>query len=167
LDTFVLHVEQMQDALNRRVLIENPSAYLRYEHSTLCETDFLLAVAKRSGCGVLLDINNVFISAHNLGFDARAYIDAIPGHLIGEIHLGGHCDVDVGGELLKIDDHGSRVRDEVWNLYAHAIHRFGPKPTLIEWDSNVPELDVLLSEARRANVILSTVFEEPAHACAG
>lgn len=167
LDTFVLHVEQMQDALNRRVLIENPSAYLRYEHSTLCETDFLLSVAKRSGCGVLLDINNVFVSAHNLGFDALAYIDAIPSRLVGEIHLGGHCDVDVGGELLKIDDHGSRVRDEVWNLYAHAIHRFGPKPTLIEWDSNVPELDVLLSEARRANALLSAGCEEPENACIG
>lgn len=166
LDNFVLHVEQMQHALNRRVLIENPSAYLRYEHSTIGETDFLLAVAKRSGCGVLLDINNIFVSAHNLAFDPLAYIDAIPGHLVGEIHLGGHCDVDVGDEILKIDDHGSRVRDEVWDLYAHAIHRFGPKPTLIEWDSNVPELDVLLSEARRANAVLNTEIEEPAHACA-
>lgn len=165
LDTFVLHVEQMQDALQRRVLIENPSVYLRYEHSTIAETDFLLAVTQRSGCGVLLDINNVFVSAHNLGFDPRAYIDAIPGHLIGEIHLGGHCDVDVGGEILKIDDHGSKVHDEVWELYAHTIRRFGPKPTLIEWDSDVPELDVLLSEVRRANVVLSSV-KEPLHACA-
>ncbi|HEY9163236.1 MAG TPA: DUF692 domain-containing protein [Magnetovibrio sp.] len=165
LDNFARHVEQMQDALQRRVLIENPSAYLRYEHSTISECEFLLAVAKRSGCGVLLDVNNVFVSAHNLGFDALAYIDAIPGHLVGEIHLGGHCDVDVGGEILKIDDHGSTVRDEVWELYTHAVRRFGPKPTLIEWDSDVPELDVLLSEARRANAVLTNTME-PLHACA-
>lgn len=167
LDNFCLHVEQMQDALGRQVLIENPSAYLRYEHSTIVETDFLLAVARRSGCGILLDVNNVYVSAHNLGFDAHQYIDAIPGALVGEIHLGGHVDADVGSELLKIDDHGSPVRDAVWDLYAHAIQRFGAKPTLIEWDTDVPQLDVLLAEARRANHILDAATEEPAHACAG
>lgn len=158
LDNFCLHVDEMQDAVNRRVLIENPSAYMRYEHSTIAETAFLLAVTRRTGCGILLDVNNVYVSAHNLGFDARAYIDAIPAHLVGEIHLGGHHDArlatDTGHEILKIDDHGSRVRDQVWDLYAHAIARFGPKPTLIEWDSDVPELDVLIGEAQRANAIL-------------
>jgi len=154
LNNFCLHVEQMQDALKRPVLIENPSVYMRYNHSTIPETEFLLAVAERSGCGVLLDINNIFVSAHNLRFDPIKYIDAIPGHLVGEIHLGGHFDADVDGEILKIDDHGSLVRGAVWDLYAHAISRFGPKPTLIEWDSDVPALDVLLGEARRANTIL-------------
>jgi len=158
LDTFSLHVEEMQEALKRPVLIENPSVYMRYEHSTIPETEFLLAVATRTGCGVLLDVNNVFVSAHNLAFDPIKYIDAIPGNLVGEIHLGGHFDAPVDGgvdgEVLKIDDHGSQVREEVWDLYAHAIGRIGPKPTLIEWDSDVPELDVLLSEAKRANAIL-------------
>lgn len=164
LDTFCLHVDQMQDALDRRVLIENPSAYMRYEHSTMAETEFLLAVTARTGCGILLDVNNVFVSAHNLGLDAAAYINAIPGHLVGEIHLGGHFDADVGGEILKIDDHGSKVRAEVWDLYGHAISRFGPKPTLIEWDSDVPDLDVLIGEAARADAVLDTYIQEPAHA---
>lgn len=168
LDTFALHVEQMQDALGRQVLIENPSAYLRYEHSTIRETDFLTAVAERTGCGILLDVNNVFVSAHNLGFDARAYLNAIPGDLIGEIHLGGHFDAPMdNGEILKIDDHGSRVRPAVWDLYRHAMRRFGGVATLIEWDSDVPELDVLLDEAQHANAILQDVQPEYAHACAG
>ncbi|MFC1674206.1 DUF692 domain-containing protein [Pseudomonadota bacterium] len=156
LDNFCLHVDEMQDALGRQVLIENPSSYMRYEHSTISETDFLMAVVERTGCGVLLDVNNVYVSTHNLGGDARAYIDAIPGHVIGEIHLGGHHDAEVDGEVLKIDDHGSKVRGEVWDLYAHAITRFDPKPTLIEWDSDVPELDVLLGEARLASGHLRT-----------
>ena len=163
LDNFCLHVEQMQDALKRPVLIENPSVYMRYNHSIIPETEFLLAVAERAGCGVLLDINNIFVSAHNLRFDPVKYIDAIPGHLVGEIHLGGHFDADVDGEILKIDDHGSKVREDVWDLYAHAISRFGPKPTLIEWDSDVPELEVLLGEARRANAILNICEVETRH----
>lgn len=167
LDTFCQHVDQMQDVLNRRVLIENPSAYMRYEHSTMPETEFLLSVATRTGCGILLDVNNVFVSAHNLGLDATAYINAIPGHLVSEIHLGGHFDADVGGEILKIDDHGSKVRDEVWDLYDHVISRFGPKPTLIEWDSDVPDLDVLIGEAARADAVLDLYTQETAHARAG
>lgn len=163
LDNFCLHVEQMQDALKRPVLIENPSVYMRYNHSTIPESEFLLAVAKRSGCGVLLDINNIFVSAHNLRFDPVKYIDAIPGHMVGEIHLGGHFDADVDGEVLKIDDHGSLVREAVWDLYAHAISRFGPKPTLIEWDSDVPELEVLLGEARRANATMDLCEVETRH----
>lgn len=163
LDNFCLHVEHMQDALKRPVLIENPSVYMRYNHSTIPETEFLLAVAERAGCGVLLDINNIFVSAHNLRFDPVKYIDAIPGHLVGEIHLGGHFDADVDGEILKIDDHGSKVREDVWDLYAHAISRFGLKPTLIEWDSDVPALEVLLGEARRANAILNIYEVETRH----
>lgn len=174
LDTFCLHVDEMQDALARRVLIENPSAYMRFNHSTIAEPDFLNAVTRRTGCGILLDVNNVYVSAHNLGFDPHAYIDAIPGHLVEEIHLGGHFDAQVmgsdGPEILKIDDHGSCVSDAVWALYAQAIARFGPKPTLIEWDSDVPELDVLLSEAAQANAILNAHRPKDAevhHAIAG
>jgi len=156
LDVFCRHVDEMQDALKRRILIENPSAYMRYAHSPIPETEYLLAVCARTGCGILLDINNIYVSAHNLGLDAHAYIDAIPAHLVGEIHLGGHHDAEVdGGGILKIDNHGSRVRDDVWALYERAIARFGPKSTLIEWDSDVPELDVLLDEAGRANAILA------------
>lgn len=163
LDNFCLHVEQMQDSLKRPVLIENPSVYMRYHHSTIPETEFLLEVTERTGCGVLLDINNVFVSAHNLRFDPIKYIDAIPGPLVGEIHLGGHFDANVDGEILKIDDHGSLVREEVWDLYAHAISRFGPKPTLIEWDSDVPQLEVLLGEARRANAAMGLCEVEKRH----
>ena len=167
LDNFCQHVDQMQDTLDRRVLIENPSAYMRYEHSTMPETEFLLAVAARTGCGILLDVNNVFVSAHNLGLDATSYINAIPGHLVGEIHLGGHFDAEVEGEILKIDDHGSKVRAEVWELYEHTIARFGPKPTLIEWDSDVPDLDILIGEAARADTVLERHTVEVSHARAG
>jgi uncharacterized protein (UPF0276 family) len=151
LGTFCLHVDQMQDVLGRQVLIENPSSYLRYTHSTLGEPEFLCAVTERTGCGILLDVNNVFVSAHNLQFDAMQYLDSIPADRVGEIHLGGHHDAHVEGEILKIDDHGSLICPEVWRLYDHVINRMGPKPTLIEWDSDVPNLSVLLDEAERAD----------------
>jgi uncharacterized protein (UPF0276 family) len=158
LDAFCLHVDQMQDVLGRQVLVENPSSYLRYTHSTLGEPEFLCAVTHRTGCGILLDVNNVFVSAHNLRFDAIQYLNSIPAERVGEIHLGGHHDAYVEGEILKIDDHGSLVRPEVWKLYDQVINRMGPKPTLIEWDSEVPGLSVLLGEAERADHFLSNTL---------
>ncbi len=149
------HVAQAQDFLGRRLLIENVSAYVAFEHSTLHEWDFLAAVAHESGCGLLLDVNNVYVSSRNLGIDARAFINGLPRDCVGEIHLAGHSRVATPehSEVL-IDDHGSSVCDEVWDLYRFAIARLGAKPTLIEWDTHVPALEVLVEEAARADTVL-------------
>jgi uncharacterized protein (UPF0276 family) len=143
-------VREAQDFLERRILIENVSAYVAFEHSHFEEWEFLSAVVERSGCGLLLDVNNIYVSAVNLGLDAHAYIDGVPAGAVGEIHLAGHARRD--GVL--IDDHGSRVCDEVWALYSRAIARLGPLPTLIEWDTDVPPLATLIGEAARADSIL-------------
>jgi len=147
-------VTQLQDRLGRRVLIENLSQYLRYKHSTLSEGEFLAALVAESGCGLLLDVNNLYVNSVNVGFDAHATIARLPPEAVGEIHLAGHLRKDIGGRALLIDDHGSRVTDEVWALYAVALERFGPLPTLIEWDTDLPPLEVLLAEARRADAML-------------
>jgi uncharacterized protein len=148
LDLFCRHVEEAQEALGRRLLIENPSAYLRYRHSTIPEAEFITEVSRRTGCGILCDVNNIHVSAWNFGFDPIAYLETLPIEAIGEIHLAGHHvaeDVDI-----LIDDHGSRVARPVWELHAAALRRFGPVPTLIEWDTNLPALEVLLDEAHHA-----------------
>lgn len=144
------HVAQAQDRLRRRLLIENPSGYLRFRESPIPEPDFLNEVARRTGCGILCDVNNVFVTCANLGGDAEAWIDALQPHVVGEIHLAGHAVNEADGEMLLIDDHGSRVRDEVWSLYERAVERYGPVPTLVEWDTDVPALAVLLDEATKA-----------------
>lgn len=150
LDHFCERVTQVQEILGRRILIENPSSYLRYRHSTIPEWEFLLAVRERSGAGLLLDINNVYVSAHNLGFDPVEYLAYLPGNAIEEVHLGGHTvKTFAEGELL-IDDHGSSVCDEVWQLYIKAIEQWGIKPTIVEWDTNLPELSRLLLESELA-----------------
>jgi uncharacterized protein len=157
------HVEQTQSFLQRRILLENPSSYLRYEHSTIPEWDFIAAVARRTGCGILCDVNNIFVSACNHGWDASTYLGALPADAIGEIHLAGHTLKQFeGGQILRIDDHGSCVAPQVWTLYAQALARFGPVPTLLEWDTNLPRLDVLLAEAAQAAELL----EEARHALA-
>jgi hypothetical protein len=163
LDLVCRHVDQTQAFLRRRILVENPSSYLRYQHSTLAEWDFLAAVAQRTGCGILCDVNNIYVSACNHGWDASTYLAALPAHAIGEIHLAGHTLRQLeGGQTLRIDDHGSRVAPEVWALYRQALARFGAVPTLVEWDTNVPALDVLLAEAAQAAALL----EETSHALA-
>jgi uncharacterized protein len=151
-------VARAQDFLGRQLLVENVSAYVAFEHSHLHEWDFLAAVARESGCGLLLDVNNVYVSSRNLGIDARAFIEGLPPESVGEIHLAGHARVSTeqGGEVL-IDDHGSTVCDPVWDLYRHAIARLGVRPTLIEWDTNIPALERLVEEARRADAILGEV----------
>ena len=156
LDFVCRHVEQTQEVLQRRILVENPSSYLRYRHSTIPEWDFLAAVAQRTGCGILCDVNNIYVSACNHGWDASAYLAALPAQAIGEIHLAGHSSRQIeGGQTLRIDDHGSRVAPQVWALYAQALARFGPVPTLVEWDTNVPTLEVLLAEAAHAAALLA------------
>jgi uncharacterized protein (UPF0276 family) len=152
------HVAEAQDHLRRRILVENPSTYLRFAHSAIPEPEFLGALAQRTGCGILCDVNNVYVSACNHGFDARAYLDALPATAVGEIHVAGHAVRRLpAGRTLRIDDHGSRVAPEVWALHAKAIARFGRLPTLVEWDTEVPALDVLLEEAARAQAQLAQV----------
>lgn len=143
-------VSQVQDLLGRQILIENLSCYLAFASSRLTEWEFLSAVVERSGCGLLLDVNNAYVNSVNVGLDARAFIDGLPAHAVQEIHLAGHTRRQVGERTILLDDHGSRVPEAVWQLYEHAIRRFGPVPTLIEWDTNLPELAVLAEEAARA-----------------
>lgn len=156
LERVARHVDEVQQALGCRMLLENPSSYLFFEESTLSETDFLAGIVRRTGCGMLLDINNVFISATNLGLSAEAYLDAYPLDAVGEIHLGGHAEQqDAQGAPLLIDDHAAPVADPVWALYGRTIARAGPRPTLIEWDNDVPPFATLRAEAGRAGALLS------------
>jgi uncharacterized protein (UPF0276 family) len=151
LDIFCHHVEEAQEGLGRRLLIENPSVYFRYRYSPIPEAEFMTEVARRTGCGILCDVNNIHVSAWNFRFDPLAYLEALPIEAVHEIHLAGHHaaeDVDI-----LIDDHGSRVAKPVWELYAVALRLFGSVPTLIEWDANLPALEVLLDEARHAEKV--------------
>ncbi|MCB1478130.1 MAG: DUF692 domain-containing protein [Rhodobiaceae bacterium] len=155
LELVVSHIGQVQDALKRQILLENPSTYIRFETSTMSELDFLSEVAKRSGCGLLLDVNNVFVSATNHGYSPEDYIDGFPLHAVGEIHLGGHAeDEDDLGAPLLIDSHDREVVDPVWALYERLIGKTGRMPTLVEWDSDLPDWPVLAAEAKHAAAIL-------------
>jgi uncharacterized protein (UPF0276 family) len=145
------HIDETQNALGRTLLLENPSTYVVFEDSTWAETDFLREIARRTGCGLLLDVNNVFVSAVNHGFDPDRYLADFPLETVGEIHLAGYAeDADEAGLPLLVDAHNSPVRDAVWSLYAATIRRLGPTPTLIEWDNDVPAWSTLFGEARRA-----------------
>ncbi|RYH11198.1 DUF692 domain-containing protein [Tropicimonas sp. IMCC6043] len=160
LDRVAAHIDQVQEALGRRMLLENPSTYLAFAESEMSETDFLREIARRTGCGLLLDINNVFVSATNQQTDPRAYIADFPLDLVGEMHLGGHDEqMDEHGAPLLIDSHGTEVVDPVWTLYAETIARMGPRPSLIEWDNDVPDWPVLAAEAARADRILAPVSQ--------
>jgi uncharacterized protein len=150
------HVDRVQSVLNRQMLLENPSTYVRFAESTIPETEFLETIARRTGCGLLLDVNNVFVSARNHGTDPDIYLATFPLHLVGEMHLGGHDEqTDDAGAPLLIDAHGTPVADPVWTLYERTIERTGPLPTLIEWDNDVPEWPALAAEARRADTALT------------
>jgi uncharacterized protein len=152
----VEHIDEVQTALGRQMLLENPSTYIRFSASTIAEVDFLTELSKRSGCGLLLDINNVFVSAKNHGTQPLTYLQSFPFDQVKEIHLGGHDEeVDDVGAPLLIDTHGSPVADAVWTLYAHVIAGAGARPTLIEWDNDVPDWPTLLAEAVTAQDILS------------
>ena len=164
LDVVADHIHEVQDALGRRILVENPSSYLRFRHSSMAEPHFLAELARRTGCGLLCDVNNIYVSAWNLGFDAESYLDALPVSAIGEIHLAGHVANDADGQTILIDDHGSRVAAAVWKLYQRALERFGPVPTLIEWDTDIPELSVILGEAAIADRRLEEAANEDDHA---
>mgnify|MGYP003646956364 FL=1 len=154
-DHFSAQIARVQDRLKRPILIENPSRYLSYRNDEMSETDFISALCKESGCGLLFDINNVEVTATNVGLDMEAYIDAIDPAIVGEIHLAGHATERHDSGPLLIDDHGSIVSDITWSLYRRFIERAGPKPTLIEWDTDIPEYDVLMAEVGKANAVLA------------
>ncbi len=152
----VARVQELQDSLRRRVLVENVSAYLEFRASDMSEGEFLGELARRAGCGVLLDVNNLYVNQRNHGSDARTAMDAIPADAVAEIHLAGHF----VGESCLIDTHGKRIAEPVWSLYGEALDRFGAVPTLIEWDTDIPPLETLLGEAHRAEAAM----REPIHA---
>lgn len=152
------HIDMVQTALGRRMLLENPSVYVAFAESEMNEVAFLSEIARRTGCGLLLDVNNVYVSGTNQNYDPVAYLDAFPLPLVGEIHLGGHDeDRDDQGRRLLIDSHGAEVVDPVWALYAHVIAIAGPRPTLIEWDNDVPDWPILAAEAALALAVLEPV----------
>lgn len=152
------HIDEVQEAVGRPMLLENPSSYLAFADSTMSETDFLREISRRTGCGLLLDVNNVFVSATNLGYSPQGYVDAFPLEMVGEIHLGGHDeDTDDHGAPLLIDAHGSAVVDPVWALLDYTLERSGPRPVLVEWDNDVPDWPELRAEALRAAQALARV----------
>lgn len=155
LNTVVAHIDQVQALLGRQMLLENPSSYLAFDVSTYSETDFLAELVKRTGCGLLLDVNNVFISATNLGYTPQGYIDSYPIEHVGEIHVGGHdAEVDESGAPLLIDSHGCATASAVWDLLNYTLARTGPKPVLVEWDNDVPDWKTLRAEATQAASVL-------------
>jgi len=167
LDRVCDHIEITQTALKRPILLENPSTYVAFAETTIAETEFLAEIVQRTGCGLLLDVNNVFVSAANHGFDPLRYLADFPFAAVGEIHLAGYADdADDAGLPLLIDAHNSPVRKAVWALYAEAIRRLGPTPTLVEWDNDLPAWPELLAEARRAERAMEAALapeEEAAH----
>ncbi len=156
------HVDEVQQGLGRAYLVENPSSYVGIATSTMTETEFLGALVERTGCRLLCDVSNVYLSGHNLGYDPRHYLDTMPAEAIGELHLGGFVaeDDDANpGQQVLVDTHDQRIADPAWDLYAYALRRFGPKPTLIEWDSDLPTVATLLAEAARADAIAAATQE--------
>ncbi|MCB9989679.1 MAG: DUF692 domain-containing protein [Rhodospirillales bacterium] len=153
LDRLCDNIQRTQDFLGRSILVENPSTYIAYRHNDMSEPEFLNEAASRTGCGLLLDVNNIFVQAHNHGFSATNYIDQINAAAVGEIHLAGHVEKSIGPQTLLIDTHSRYVRPEVWDLYEYTIARLGPVSTLIEWDSELPSLDDLVGEAHKAQDI--------------
>jgi len=162
LDHVVSRIQQIQDVLNHQILIENISSYVQFEHSTLPEPEFLSTVAKQSGCGILLDINNIYVSSMNNGHDPDKYIEAIPADLVQEIHLAGYTTTLINEKEILIDSHNRPIDQAVWELYRKAIQQLGRKPTIIEWDSELPSLETLYNEAYMAEKILRA-YATPKH----
>lgn len=161
------HVDRVQERLGRRILVENPSTYLRFRDSTLSEAAFLVELARRSGCGLLLDVNNLYVNCANHGGDPLAYLAALPVEAVGEMHLAGHAVNRLGDAEIRIDDHGSPVPEAVWRLYAAAVRRFPAAPTLVEWDTRLPPLADLVAEAHEADFRRSAALQEAVHVGAG
>jgi uncharacterized protein (UPF0276 family) len=161
LDHVAAQIGRVQDRLGRAILIENPSRYLAFAHDEMDEASFIDSLCRRAGCGLLLDINNVEVSCTNLQLDPQAYIDAIDPALVGEVHLAGHATEWHDGRPLLIDDHGSAVTDLTWQLFRRFIRRAGPRPVLIEWDTNIPDYATLMAEAERARAHMAEVQSAP------
>lgn len=165
LNTICAHIDEVQTKLGRRILLENPATYVVFPESTYDEIAFLETIVQQTGCGLLLDVNNVYVSSTNHNRSPEDYVDRFPLHHVGEVHLAGHAeDVDDHGNRLLIDSHDRQVVDEVWHLYERAILRAGALPTLIEWDSDIPEWPVLFSEARRAETVMASHADSGKHA---
>lgn len=160
LKIFSRNITVVQEFLRREILIENPSSYIEYKASYKNEADFLVEICKITGAKILLDVNNIFVSSSNHAWDPKTYIDAIPQNLVKEIHIAGHSTKILStDQILRIDTHDNYVCDEVWDLYSYAIQRFGPTHTLLEWDANIPTLDVLIQEVSKALIYLSAQSE--------
>jgi len=153
-DVLVRNINQMQDFIGRQILVENPSSYLEFLNQEMPEYEFINTVIEKSGCGLLLDINNIYVSSHNQNFDAEQYLKNINHSAIGEIHLAGYSVRNIGDQQILIDTHGDKVHHQVWDLYKKAIELFGKRPTLIEWDTDIPEFEILQEEAKKAEEIL-------------
>ena len=154
LDALCRNIERTQDFFGREILVENPSTYVAFKNNTMTEYEFMNEAARRTGCGLLLDINNIYVQSRNHGFDAYDYIDGIDAARVGELHLAGHTERPAGDGVIVVDTHNRPVRDTVWDLYVHAVKRFGRVPTLIEWDQDFPSLETLVGEAAKARMIL-------------
>ena len=161
LEIFCRNVERAQDAFGRRIMVENPSTYLELSASRIPEPDFIAEIVRRTGCGLLLDVNNIHVSAHNRDFAAGDYLAALPAHAVGEIHIAGHATRKIGGETVLIDDHGSAVAPAVWALLKAALARTGPVSVLVEWDTDIPALPFLLAEAATADAVLGRAASPP------
>jgi uncharacterized protein (UPF0276 family) len=159
-DVVTQNINRVQDVLQRQILIENPSSYLSFNDSTMLEWEFLAELSSATGCGLLLDVNNIYVSAFNHNFDALTYLESLPTKAVKEIHLAGYSIDIIEGKEVYIDTHGQQVYDGVWQLFEKAIQRFGDVPTLIEWDTDVPELSVLLAEKEKAEAIIAKVLNK-------
>jgi len=160
-DLLAHHIDEVQQGLGRPYLVENPSSYVGFGHSTMTEAEFLSELVRRTGCRLLCDVSNIHVSSNNMDYDPIAYIDGLPRDAVGELHLGGFAiEADAGnpGAEMLIDTHDAPIAEEAWDLYAYALRRFGPKPTLIEWDNDLPPFATLLNEAERADRIMAEVF---------
>ncbi len=157
------HVQQVQERLGRQMLLENPATYLEFECSTWSEPDFLAEIVARTGCGLLLDLNNVHVTCNNHGLEALGYLSRIPMRAVAQVHLAGHSrEAAEDGSLLLIDDHGAAVDEAVWSLYRDVVTRIGPVPSLVEWDTNVPALEVLVAQARAADALAERAVADQA-----
>ena len=161
------NVEQAQEAFGRQILVENPSSYVSFAESTIPEWEFMAETSRRTGCGLLLDVNNIHVSAHNHRFEPGPYLDAIPLEMVGEVHVAGHFVHAFGDQAILIDDHGAPVNDAVWALLREALRRLGSAPVLVEWDTRIPPLEVLLAEAEKAQALLDLSVTGGARAGAG
>ncbi len=161
LKVFEQNIAKTQEFLSHEILIENPSSYIEFRETEYSEIEFLISLCRRTGAKILLDVNNVFVSCFNHGWDSKEYLDKIPPDLVKEIHIAGHTTKTLSNnQILRIDSHDNLVSDKVWQLYNYAIQKFGARPTLLEWDSSIPDLDSLIQEAKKAEKFMPTGEKE-------